>query len=1522
MRKLLRGKDSGRFGKPTGIFEQLETKCLLAADVYISEFMASNEVLLDEDGDDPDWLEVYNAGPDSVNLSSWYLTDDAAELKKWSFPSHELSAGESVVVFASSKDRADPGAPLHTNFRLSAGGEYLALSKPLENDAVEVVSEFAPEFPAQVTDVSYGFTQTVDTTEFVTRGSDAKILVATEEVSSSWRDLSFDDSNWSDGVASAGYQQTVPGFTVQQVNDIFFGFENLSEATELFEGTGRYSDPESRIVGDPIVVPNINFQDADGGGSRGRFRNDNQPFPGDNIYEIVFTPEEIAALIEQGVQPEQFTDDNFFVVRGSGTIDIPDSGLWTFHTHTDDGFQLWIDGESVIREDTLTFGSPSEVFGAVELEAGSHTIEFQYFEYAFGASLELSAAFGEFDRFSRSEFLLIGDVESGGLPVRTSPDGGDARIASYVTTDLHTPMANAASSAYLRIPFDVEDPTELESLALNMRYDDGFVAYLNGQEIARDNAPEQLTFDAVAIADRRAAEAAESQTFDISDSIPLLQPGSNLLAIHGLNDATDSPEFLISAEVVQTVVTRSDSPVYFRDATPGEANTTAGTLGFLMNDVSTTVPHGFYDAAFETQLVAQQGTTIRYTTDGTIPTEDNGMTYDGPITIDRTTTLRARSFADDLEPSETVTVTYLFLDDVITQGARPEGWPSNSNGQTMNYGMDTDITQDEVWGPQLREALTQIPSMSVVMDQDDFVGSERGIYSNARSHGRDWERPASLELINPDGSQGFQHDMGIRVRGGFSRTSSNPKHAFRLFFRDAYGDGNLEFPLFGDEGAEYFEKIDLRTSQNYSWAFRGDGRNNFVRDVFSRDVQGQMGQPYTRSRFYHLYINGQYWGLFQTQERAEARFAASYFGGDSDDYDVVKSAGSVGGYANEATDGDMDAYLRLWNFFQGGGIGDDNLAGYWQAQGMNPDGTRNPEFERLLDVDNLIDYMIITYYTADADGPGSRFTRPRVNNYFAIYNRENPDGFKFFEHDSEHSLDTGNAAGANFNLVEPLLGDFVGSNPDWFNPHWMHEQLANSNTVYRERFQDAVYRHLFNDGPLTAENADATLARRAEQIDMAIIAESARWGDAQRTTPYTKENWESAVETSRNWVASRVPTVVSQLQNVGWYPEDANPPQFIVANNPQHGGAVLPSDEIDFLSSDVLDFETILPTGSVWHYEDSGNDLGNTWREPAFDDTTWNSGPGKLAYGETDAATELNSEASPRPTTVYFRSTFTVDDPSQYAGGLVNVLRDDGAVVYINGQEIGRSNMPLGDVTYDTLAVRNNARDENVYFPLDFAAGVLQPGENTIAVEVHQFRVTASGDLAFDLELQLGTANFERATIYYTTDGTDPKQANGEPSDNALTYLGEGFQLAESTEINVRVLKEGQWSIASRANFELIDALLGDLNQDGTIDALDIDALAAAIRSNSTDTRFDLNEDEVIDGADYQMLLDDVLGARRADVDLNGTVDYADFLVLSKNFGKNDATWSEGDANGDGNVSFEDFLLLSGNFGLPSEGDN
>jgi hypothetical protein len=125
-----------------------------AGELVISEFLASNDGgLTDEDGDYSDWIEIHNTGGTSVNLAGWYLTDDPTDLTKWQFPSAALPGGGYLVVFASDKNRTASGGALHTSFKLSADGEYLGLIRP---DGVTVASAFAPAYPPQYPDVSYG----------------------------------------------------------------------------------------------------------------------------------------------------------------------------------------------------------------------------------------------------------------------------------------------------------------------------------------------------------------------------------------------------------------------------------------------------------------------------------------------------------------------------------------------------------------------------------------------------------------------------------------------------------------------------------------------------------------------------------------------------------------------------------------------------------------------------------------------------------------------------------------------------------------------------------------------------------------------------------------------------------------------------------------------------------------------------------------------------------------------------------------------------------------------------------------------------------------------------------------------------------------------------------------------------------------------------------------------------------------------------------------------------------------------
>ncbi len=163
---------------------------------------------------------------------------------------------------------------------------------------------------------------------------------------------------------------------------------------------------------------------------------------------------------------------------------------------------------------------------------------------------------------------------------------------------------------------------------------------------------------------------------------------------------------------------------------------------------------------------------------------------------------------------------------------------------------------------------------------------------------------------------------------------------------------------------------------------------------------------------------------------------------------------------------------------------------------------------------------------------------------------------------------------------------------------------------------------------------------------------------------------------------------------------------------------------------------TVLPAGSVWKYLDTGFDPGTQWINPGYNDTGWKSGAAQLGYGDGGETTVVSfgPSSTSKYITTYFRSAFDVADPAGFEALKVRLLRDDGAVVYLNGIEVHRSNMPSGTVTSSTLAsVAVGGADESTFYESIVAANLL-PGVNVLAVEVHQSDATSS-DLSFDLEL-------------------------------------------------------------------------------------------------------------------------------------------------------------------------------------------
>lgn len=387
------------------------TSSLIAAPV-ITEFLANNESgLQDEDGDAEDWVEIFNPDPVAIDLSGWYLTDDAGDLTQWEFPAITIQPGEFLVVFASKKNRTDPAANLHTNFKLSSAGEYLALVRP---DGTSVEQDFGAMFPAQQPDISFGVSMNAVDDILISQTSPAKYIVPGSEIAG-WKLAGFDDGSWAMGS---------PGF----------GYET----------------------------------------------------------------------------------------------------------------------------------SPADYAGI-----------------------------------------------------------------------LQTPLPEGTTTAYLRQVFPLLSVPDYVQMKLRIRYDDGFIAYLNDVEIARRNAPLNLVYNAAAISDHSDSLAVEFEEIDVSVNIGNLAVGENVLAIHALNK-NPSSDMLMQAELI-AISAGLPMPLqdgYMSNPSPGSANAISGPLVINLTK-NPTPPAPTSDLVITATVVANHGNAItsvnmiyrvNYDSEMTLPMNDDGAT--------------------------------------------------------------------------------------------------------------------------------------------------------------------------------------------------------------------------------------------------------------------------------------------------------------------------------------------------------------------------------------------------------------------------------------------------------------------------------------------------------------------------------------------------------------------------------------------------------------------------------------------------------------------------------------------------------------------------------------------------------------------------------------------------------------------------------------------------------------------------------------------------------------------------------
>ena len=508
------------------------------------------------------------------------------------------------------------------------------------------------------------------------------------------------------------------------------------------------------------------------------------------------------------------------------------------------------------------------------------------------------------------------------------------------------------------------------------------------------------------------------------------------------------------------------------------------------------LPHGLYDQEHITVVIepGAEGAEVRYTTDGSMPTATS-QRYTAPLTINGTTILRAVDVIDGVADSVSSTASYIFVSSVLNQTNTPEGYPDTWGEYTQMFGtaiadyeMDPEMTEDPLLRPKIIEGLKSIPILSIATDKDNLFSHEPdpdygGIYiftgppvGDATGHG--WTRPASVELFGPGTLTA--HDLttscGLRLHGGHGRLAEkNPKHSFRLVFKEQYGPKTLHYPLFGDDQPQKFDQLVLRCHFGNSWQHWDNGNRKkaqYTRDVWARRMQRKLGRTSVNALYVHLFLNGMYWGLYNVAERVDDQFGKDHLGGKKSDIDVVKLE-EDGGYHIEASEGDLEA----WNLM----VQTAKVVGGSRSD-ITPEEAYQQLSDSLLDIDAFIDYMLINQYAGNTDWD--------QHNWYALRRRgTDSQGFRFLCWDTEMIFSS---------RSDNVLNKNSGSK---YPTGIFHNLLRNDDFARRYLRRAKVL--LADDGQLGEMAVKEVWDSLYNTISLALYDEAARWGDYRRDVhPY------------------------------------------------------------------------------------------------------------------------------------------------------------------------------------------------------------------------------------------------------------------------------------------------------------------------------------------------------------------------------------------------------------------------------------
>ncbi|MFC0875058.1 CotH kinase family protein [Saccharicrinis sp. FJH2] len=597
----------------------------------------------------------------------------------------------------------------------------------------------------------------------------------------------------------------------------------------------------------------------------------------------------------------------------------------------------------------------------------------------------------------------------------------------------------------------------------------------------------------------------------------------------------------------------------------------------------------------------------------------------------------------------------------------------------------------------------KLPVISLATDPGNFWDADTGIY--VQSFKPDWEVPVNVELFENDGSDraAFNLQAGTKVNGLYSWQL--PQKMLGIYFRKEYGKGKLDYPLFSDRARNVFDSFALRASgSDWSYTLFRDALSQHLMKLNSTvDVQGY--KPCV------VYVNGQYMGIHNIRSKVDEDFIL-------ENHDIGPAGVDMVENEDYAEAGTLDQYQ-------------DFMALY------NKDLTVQANYDAVvssMDLDNFTDFVITEIYVRNSS----------LDHNVMAWKPRDGGIWKWILVDMDRGF---------FNPSSSMISYFENEGATPFTG-------LMKNQDYVKYFGRRLADQFFTSFNQTRVNRiiDEFKARISDEIPDHINrwqGATSSYGDAIPSIAY----WEDEVDALKAFAAARPDVILADLKNYGF--QESSP--LSVSSIPAGAGKITfngllidaspnvgsyPLDEPIRLKAEAKSGYTfkgwikpqLIPVFGIeqtWKYNDSGNDLGSTWKENGFDDQIWASGQAELGYGDGDENTVVayTGGSNNKNITTYFRKTFDIADKSSVQQLRISLKCDDGAVVYINGTEVARENMPSGVIGYNTEAlVSVGGVSEDDYSTYLTENTVLVDGTNTIAVEIHQSSATSS-DISFDLSL-------------------------------------------------------------------------------------------------------------------------------------------------------------------------------------------